>query len=71
MMWISVVVFALLLGGGTILISGQRDSNGSLAAFWSRVTSTFSGLKWPEKKASAAEQEIRALDAQVFPDFTQ
>lgn len=71
MMWVSVTLFAILLGGGTFFISSQRGSNGSLATFWSRITSTFSGLKWPEKKADAAEREIRSLDAQVFPDFAQ
>lgn len=71
MMWVSVALFAILLGGGTFYISSQRDANGSLASFWSRVTSTFSGLKWPQREVSAAEKEIRALDAQVFPDFAQ
>jgi len=68
-----------LVGGGmTVIVIGwlalvrfELKDNGDQNLF-SEAKKLFSTLRWPgTTKSTAAEQEIRQLDNQVFPQFNQ
>lgn len=71
-MWwtVGVTTVAVVIGWASLLdtkFSGRSFFDSTVKT----IQSTFSSLRFGQKEATAAEKEIRQLDAQVFPELSQ
>lgn len=71
MMWWAVGGLTVMVIVGWISLWPRQFSGRSLFdSTITKIRDTFSGLNFGQKNASASEKEIRQLDQQVFPDFS-
>jgi hypothetical protein len=70
MWWLVTGVMGLVILGWISLWGIEMSGSGSHStSLFSRVKNALTSIGAPAKKTSAAEKEIRQLDAQVFPKF--
>ncbi len=72
-MWALVAVCAIVLIVAWLPLAWRSGGSGgfSFGNTWNSIKKTFTSYSFKKSTATAAEQEIRTLDSEVFPELSQ